>query len=84
VLCTVVAHGGVSECLVGGGTIRSHSPAVNSKPDAARMCRRDKRCAWRLLWPGRQPFVWGGVTGTGDYNAQVRSHVVLSITARRA
>ncbi|HEY7489560.1 MAG TPA: hypothetical protein VIH59_00415 [Candidatus Tectomicrobia bacterium] len=39
-LCAVMAHGGGSACLVGGGTIRSDSPAVNSKPDAARMDRR--------------------------------------------
>ncbi len=44
--CAVVARGGVRACLVGGGTIQSHSPAVNSAPDAARMCRRDTRCAW--------------------------------------
>src|SRR5712691_11464341 len=40
----VVAPGGVRECLVGGGTIQSHSPAVNREPDTARMCRRE--LAW--------------------------------------
>jgi hypothetical protein len=32
-----VARGNFRECLVGGGTIQSPSPAVNSEPDAARV-----------------------------------------------
>ena len=39
--CAVAAHGGVRACLVGEATIQSHSPAVNSPPNAARICHRE-------------------------------------------
>jgi len=50
VSCAVVVRSGVRECLVGEATVQSHSPAVNSPPNAARMGRRDKRYAVRWVY----------------------------------
>ena len=81
-LCAVVPRSGVRECLVGGSTIPSHSPAVNSEPDAARMCRRAKRCTWMLAVARTATARMRSVNGClGMTMARSTSTVALPVTA---